>query len=284
MTETPSDGRPTSEPRDWHKLGQRLLGRLRKLAPLGFGVLVTLMAILLYSALASEPDRISIDEIEDTVARALASATPPRAISAQVYQTILPSLVIIRTQEANSGQEEGFGIGSGVIINNNASVLTALHVVKDAKKLEVVFTDGTQTLAVISRRQTVNNIAVLTPATQPDVFTAATIGNALEMRISDEVFAVGNPLGLAGSMSAGVISGLDRTFTLADSNQKLEGVIQFDAAVNPGNSGGPLLNRYGQVGGIVTGLVNKTDQEFFVGIGFAVPISEAARAAGWPAQ
>ena len=98
------------------------------------------------------------------------------------------------------------------------------------------------------------------------------------------MFAVGNPLGLVGSLSAGVISGFDRTFTPEDGGREFEGLIQFDAAVNPGSSGGPLLNRLGQVVGIVTALANPTEQEVFIGIGFAVPINTAAAAAGAPQQ
>jgi serine protease DegQ len=102
------------------------------------------------------------------------------------------------------------------------------------------------------------------------------------MRVGDEAFVVGHPLGLYSSMSAGVISGFDRTFRPPNGERELDGLIQIDAAVNPGNSGGPLLNRDGQVVGIVTGLVNPTDQEVFIGLGFAVPITVAATAAGLP--
>jgi S1-C subfamily serine protease len=94
------------------------------------------------------------------------------------------------------------------------------------------------------------------------------------------VVAIGNPLGLRASTTTGIVSGLNRTTkTKAGA---LSGLIQFDAAVNPGNSGGPLLNRAGQVIGIVTGLVNPTEQSFFIGIGFAVPITVAGGAAGLP--
>jgi S1-C subfamily serine protease len=110
----------------------------------------------------------------------------------------------------------------------------------------------------------------------------AILGNPNAMRVGDEAFAVGNPFGLYSSMTAGVISGFDRSFRPADSEQRLEGLIQIDAAVNPGNSGGPLLNRRGQVVGIVVGIANPTEQEVFIGIGFAVPISVAASAAGLP--
>jgi S1-C subfamily serine protease len=83
-------------------------------------------------------------------------------------------------------------------------------------------------------------------------------------------------------MSAGVISGFNRSFLTAESEQQIEGLIQIDSAVNPGNSGGPLLNRQGQVVGIVIGILNPTDEDFFVGIGFAVPITTAGGAAGMP--
>jgi len=102
------------------------------------------------------------------------------------------------------------------------------------------------------------------------------------MRVGDEAFVVGNPFGLYSSMSAGVISGFGRSFQPVESQYKLQDLIQIDAAVNPGNSGGPLLNRYGEVIGIVTGLVNPTAQNFFVGVGFAVPITTAGGAAGAP--
>jgi S1-C subfamily serine protease len=100
------------------------------------------------------------------------------------------------------------------------------------------------------------------------------------MRVGDEAYVVGNPFGLYSSMSSGVISGFDRTFRVPDSNVEIPGMIQFDAAANPGNSGGPLLNRAGHVIGIVTGLINPTEENFFVGIGFAVPINIAVGGMG----
>ena len=102
------------------------------------------------------------------------------------------------------------------------------------------------------------------------------------MHIGDEAYAVGNPLGLSGSLSAGVISGFNRSFTIDETGLELGGLIQFDAAVNPGNSGGPLLNRFGQVIGIVTALAKPNERDSFTGIGFAVPIEIAGGAAGIP--
>ncbi len=212
----------------------------------------------------------------------MASATPPPAYSAQVYQAILPSLVLIQTKSENQEEEDGVGVGSGVVINESSDILTAHHVVSEATEIEIIFADGTRASAEIIAAQPENDIAVLHPSQPAEVTVPAILGNPNAMRIGDETFAVGNPLGLAGSLSAGVISGFDRSLPLNDNGERLEGLIQFDAAVNPGNSGGPLLNRNGQVVGIVTALANPAQQDFFTGIGFAVPISTAVGVAGGP--
>ena len=102
------------------------------------------------------------------------------------------------------------------------------------------------------------------------------------MRVGEKVLAVGNPFGISNSLTAGVVSGLNRTFASPKTGEKLTNLIQFDAAVNPGNSGGPLLNRDGEVVGIVAALLNPTEQDFFIGIGFAISIDTAGGALGSP--
>jgi S1-C subfamily serine protease len=174
------------------------------------------------------------------------------------------------------------GLGSGVVINADGEVLTSLHVVTESTRIQVTFADGTEAEARIVAIQPENDIAVLRPSRLPQVLVPAVLGNPSAMNVGDEAYAVGHPFGLYASMTSGVISGFERTFRLQNSDQRLEGLIQIDAAVNPGNSGGPLLNRSGQVVGIVTGLANPTDESFFVGIGFAVPIDIAGGAAGLP--
>jgi S1-C subfamily serine protease len=114
----------------------------------------------------------------------------------------------------------------------------------------------------------------------PELYVPATIGNAGAMQVGDDAYVVGNPFGLYGSMSSGVISGFDRVYRPPELPNVIRGLIQVDAAINPGNSGGPLLNRSGHVVGIVTGIINPTEDSFFIGIGFAVPISVAAGGAG----
>lgn len=266
----------------WRQYWQRLRLYLRRAAPFVSGVLAALTALLLYSVLFPDPPQLTTREVNDTITQVMASATPPPAFSAQVYQAIRPSLVFIETEVERKNGENDSGLGSGVVINEQGDILTSLHVVEDAAEIKLIFADGTESTGLIIATQPENDIAVLAANPPPGVLVPAILGNPRAMRVGDEAFAVGHPLGLYGSMSAGVISGFDRSFTPRDGEQKLQGLIQIDAAVNPGNSGGPLLNRQGHVVGIVAALVNPTEQDVFIGIGFAVPINIAAGAAGSP--
>ena len=207
-----------------------------------------------------------------------ASKAPPDAAAA--YRVALPSLVTIATRRTGSNGAER-GTGAGVVVNAEGTVLTALHVVEGARSIEVTFSDGTTSSASVEDQDQATDIAVLTPQRLPQVVVPAILGGGAQ--VGDAVFALGHPLGLNGSLSAGIVSALDRTIRVS-SDQTLEGLIQFDAAVNPGNSGGPLLNKAGQVVGVVTGLANPSEQNFFVGIGFAVPIATAGGIAGSPPQ
>ena len=213
------------------------------------------------------------DGIADTQRKA--SQAPPDAATA--YQAALPSMVTISTREAGGGR----GTGAGVVASRDGSILTALHVVDTASSVTVRFADGTQSAATVLKRDEADDIAVLAPARLPQVLVPAVLGGGTQ--VGDAVFALGHPLGLGDSLTAGVVSALDRTVRVS-AERTLDGLIQFDAAVNPGNSGGPLLNRSGQVVGIVTGLANPSQQSFFIGIGFAVPIATAGGAAGAPPQ
>ncbi len=273
---------PTLSGRD--KLRDRL-GRLRVRAqrtlPFLSGVLAALLALLIYNAF-SPNTQLTPKDVNNAIAIAMASATPRPPFSEQVYQIIQPSLVLIQTDntDPNVSGEVEHSLGSGVIINRQGQVLTSLHVVDGAKNILLTFADGTQANATIASSQPEIDIAMLNPSVLPPQYVPATIGSASAMQVGDDAYVVGNPFGLYSSMSAGVISGFDRTFQPQNTNKVIHGLIQVDAAVNPGNSGGPLLDRNGFVVGIVTGIINPTDQSFFIGIGFAVPINVAAGGAG----
>lgn len=256
--------------------------RARVAAPFATGVLATFLALWLYSRLVPSAPALSPKDINEAVAQAMASATPAPNFSSRVYQAIRPSIVLIQTQSEASEEEGNFGLGTGVVIDAVGDILTSLHVVADATQVQVTFADGTQSGAQLIAQQPENDVAVLRALQPPPELWPAVLGNPHASRVGDEAFAVGNPFGLYSSMSAGVISGFDRTFEAEGSGRRLTGLIQFDAAVNPGNSGGPLLNRNGQVIGIVTGILNPVEQEVFIGIGFAVPINVAGAAAGLP--
>ena len=179
-----------------------------------------------------------------------------------IYQRVAPSVVIVRV-----GRE----LGTGVIVADDGTILTADHVIASGGNITVTFADGSTAAATVAAANPKLDIATLIPAKLPQVVVPATLGGGAD--VGAAVVAIGNPLGLTDSVSAGVISGLDRT---ADTDHgKFSGLIQFDASINPGSSGGPLLDVHGRVVGIVVSLATPDGQDAFAGIGFAVPIGAA---------
>ncbi|MGH9279780.1 MAG: S1C family serine protease, partial [Acidimicrobiales bacterium] len=255
-----------------HRLGRR--------GWFGAGVVVVVGLALAIVALRpsgpSGPSQADVNGIVDAkLDEAMTALQRQPAHGVTVSDAIRLPLVAVHSER--SGGPSQAGLGAGVIISVRGQILTSLHVIEGAASITVSFSDGTESPARVTGSDPAHDIAVLTPARLPEVVVPAVLGGGA--RVGDEAFAVGHPLGLTGSVSAGVISGLDRSFPLAD-GRSLEGMIQFDAAVNPGNSGGPLLNRNGEVIGIVTGLANPSGEDQFIGIGFAVPIGTAGGAAG----
>ncbi len=267
------------------KIQRRFSSSLRKLrGVLQFtaGILAALLAVFLYGQFTPRPDVMSEQELDERILAVMAAATPQPSFASQVYQFIQPSLVLIQTHTGGRPSDQSDALGSGVVINERGEILTSLHVVEGADAIQVTYADGTQATGEIISALEENDIALLSADRLPEVLVPAVLGSAGSAQVGDEVVAVGNPFGLYSSASAGVISGFERTFDLKEKNIRLENLIQFDAAVNPGNSGGPLLNRFGQVIGIVVGIVTPVEGEFFIGIGFAVPINIAGGAAGIP--
>jgi S1-C subfamily serine protease len=174
------------------------------------------------------------------------------------------------------------GVGTGVVIVDKGIILTNLHVVSGADKIKVTFFDGLEATANITGVQPENDLAVLQAHKIPDDMIAATMRSTADLLPGDKVVAVGFPFGIGPSASSGVVSGLKRSFRSPEGKQEMSNLIQFDAAANPGNSGGPLVTMDGEVVGIVTAILNPTPARTFLGIGFAVPIENAAQAAGLP--
>jgi S1-C subfamily serine protease len=180
------------------------------------------------------------------------------------------------------GQLVERGVGTGVVIVDKGIILTNLHVVAGAESIQVTFADGLESPATVTGVQPENDLAVLQAQKLPDDLIPATMRSTADLQPGDQVAAVGFPFGIGPSVSAGVVSGLNRSFRSPEGKQELGNLIQFDAAANPGNSGGPLINMNGEVLGIVTAILNPTQQRTFIGIAFAVPIENAATAAGSP--
>ena len=270
-------------PSRWQQLRGRLGGVPRR-AWWGLVALVVIVALLITYAVTRPPGPpvLTQRDVDTSVQRGIekqaeAEAAAP-ADASVAHAAIAPSLVLIETRDTVAGRQQD-GSGAGVVVNADGTVLTALHVVDGSTDITVTFADGTTSPATVASEKRESDIATLTPSTLPEVVVPAVLGGGVT--VGAPVFAVGHPLGLTDSLSAGVVSALDRTVRV-EGDRKLEHLIQIDAAVNPGNSGGPLLNKAGQVVGIVTGLANPTDQSLFVGIGFAVPIATAGGAAGSP--
>lgn len=271
------EGDPSASTRSRRARWGRILGVAALVAVLVAGVLAAAHWVP-----AAGPPQVTRGDVDRAVQRGIQRAeqqrqqTPPEA--AQVYQAILPSLVTIVTDRPSAVPGEG-RVGTGVLVSGDGQILTALHVVDGAKLIEVRYTDGQKASARVERRDPASDIAVLVPYGLPGVVVPAVLGGSAG--VGDPVYAVGNPLGLQATLTAGVVSATGRTVPIPGGTE-LKDLIQFDAAVNPGSSGGPLLNGQGQVVGIVTALANPAGQPYFVGIGFAVPISTAGGAAGGP--
>jgi S1-C subfamily serine protease len=278
----------SQEPEPGTDAGER--GTARRPRRRGWVVGAVVLALLVVAGLwwqtrDAGPAALNRADVDKAVQRGIdgaerkARSAPPDATVA--YRTISPSLVTVTTQRSGAGGSAESALGTGVVVNADGAVLTALHVVAGGGTVRVRFADGTAATARVAKRDAASDIAVLAVDRLPQVVVPAVLAGAPQ--VGDTVFADGNPLGLQASLSAGVVSATGRSVR-SENGRTMTGLIQFDAAVNPGNSGGPLLNRDGQVVGIVTGLANPSKQTFFVGIGFAVPIATAGGVAGGPQQ
>ena len=249
---------------------------------LGAAVVLALLAAAPYFTGSPAGQTISQRAIDAAVARALAEQPLPSA-AARVYEAAKGSIVLVRAV-ADPLESDDYlerAVGSGVVIVGRGVILSSLHVVDGAGRVRVVFADGLESEAKIVGRHPENDLAVLQADTVPDDLAAAVIRPAADLRPGDAVVAVGFPFGIGPSVSAGVVSGLKREYRSPGGAHALSNLIQFDAAVNPGSSGGPLLNAAGEVVGIVSAMLDPGGGGF-AGIGFAVPIETASAAAGTP--
>jgi S1-C subfamily serine protease len=186
------------------------------------------------------------------------------------------------TKTADGKDSHPDSTGSGVVIDDQGDILTNLHVIHSTDHWVITFFDGSKSDAEVVNVQPENDLAVIRAKTSPDDLKPATLASTAGLYPGDTVVAVGFPFGIGPSVSSGVVAGLKREFDDPEDKDTpaLKNLIQFTAPVNPGNSGGPLVNRDGEVVGIVTAIYNPTGQRVFAGMAFAVPIENAAKAVG----
>jgi S1-C subfamily serine protease len=245
------------------------------------GALLALGGVLLYTSQKPPPRALTQADIDSAVLHTLETKSLP-SNAARAYEAVRPSVVRVRQLgEPKDGEQDiEKSVGSGVVIVDTGIILTNLHVVAGGDRLGVVFYDGTESEATVIGVQPENDLAVIQAKTLPDDLQPATLRGTGDLQLGDEVIAVGFPFGIGPSVTSGVISGLRRVHKSKDGTHDMVNLIQFDAAANPGSSGGPLVTADGEVVGIVTAILNPTDQHVFIGIGFAVPIENAASAIG----
>ena len=262
---------------------KELLGKNRlPLLAAGPG-LAALAIVMIQWAYTAAPQDLTQKDIDEAVTRAL-DTVPLPSPATKAYEAVRGSIVRVRSFAVGpkGADEVVASTGTGVVILDRGVILTNIHVVAGAKRISVTFADGLESDAEVTGTRPEDDLAVLQAKTVPDDLRAATLQSTSGLAPGDHVTAVGFPFGIGPSVSSGVVSGLGREHRSPEGKRLLTNLIQFDAAVNPGNSGGALLNATGQVVGIVTGLMNPTEQRVFVGIGFAVPIENAAMAVGVP--
>ncbi|MBL8328456.1 MAG: trypsin-like peptidase domain-containing protein [Rubrivivax sp.] len=250
-----------------------------------------LAVLVMMGILSTRPGaRIITQDHIDAAVRQTLEKEPLPSPYAKAAEAVWPS--VVRVIGLMDEQDEGRdnpeqramerSLGTGVVIIDNGTILTNLHVVQGARKVRVRFANGHESEAQLINVQPENDLAVLKAMSLPDDLQAATMRSTGDLRPGDQVIAVGHPFGIGPSVSGGVVSGLRREFRDPEGKKTLTNLIQFDAAANPGNSGGPLVTMDGHVVGIVTAILNPGEQRTFIGIGFAVPIENAASAAGMP--
>jgi S1-C subfamily serine protease len=271
---------PATPPRKFTRAGaawQRLKLPLAVCA----GALFTLGLVYLHGASTPPTRPLTQKDIDAAVLRTLETKPLPSR-AAQAYDVMKGSVVRVRGLGAAESAEKDVdhSVGTGVVILDNGTILTNLHVVAGAPRVGVVFSDGMEAEATVIATRPEHDLAVIRATTVPDDLVPATLRSTGDLRLGDEVVAVGFPFGIGPSVSSGVISGLRREYRSPEGKRILTNLIQFDAAANPGSSGGPLFTTDGEVVGIVTAILNPGRDAVFIGIGFAVPIENAASAAG----
>jgi putative serine protease PepD len=187
------------------------------------------------------------------------------ASAAAVYQAVAASVVKVLARDDD--RPRGIGVGTGIIVDGKGHILTNNHVVDQAERLRVQLLDGSTLFAEVVARDPGTDLALIRAEFPPDTITVARFGDSAAVTPGDPVFAIGSPFGYGHSITAGIVSAVGRSYV--ESGRRIAGLIQSDTQINSGNSGGPLLNAYGEVIGITTAI--QTNNQVFMGVGLSIP-------------
>jgi len=241
---------------------------------IGAAVVVAIVAVLFVSPPASLKSDITISNENTPSALAETSPVYSKSLSLiEIFEKSEPGVVRVNVQRNDTDGGSG-GVGSGFVFDKQGHIITNAHVVKDAAKVAVTFLDGRSYNAEIIGVDEFTDIAVIKVNADLVLLHPLSLGDSSNLKVGEQLAAIGNPFGLSGSMTSGIVSQLGRLLS-SGSGYSIPDVIQTDAAINPGNSGGPLLNMRGEIVGINTAIQSATGE--FTGVGFSVPSQTIAK-------
>jgi S1-C subfamily serine protease len=235
------------------------------------GLLAVIVVLVAYSILLNPPGKIpTVDEVSESAKTVTAQDQGKKELTlVEIFEKSESGVVRINVKRPASDARGPGGIGSGFVYDREGHVITNDHVVKNAEKVTVTFLDGRSFNAKIIGQDVFTDLAVIKVNASSDVLFPLELGNSSGLKVGEQIAAIGNPFGLSGSMTSGIVSQLGRLLPAQDRGFQIPDIIQTDAAINPGNSGGPLLNMRGQIIGINTAIQSESGE--FAGVGFAIP-------------
>jgi S1-C subfamily serine protease len=241
---------------------------------IGASVTTVMVAILFtFPSESLKPD-FALNDDNATVAIAEVSPLYSKNLSLiEIFEKSEPGVVRVNVQKSETDDVIG-GVGSGFVFDKMGHIITNAHVIKDATKVVVTFLDGRSYNAEIIGSDEYTDIAIIKVNADLVLLHPLQIGDSSNLKVGEQIAAIGNPFGLSGSMTSGIVSQLGRLLP-SDAGYSIPDVIQTDAAINPGNSGGPLLNMRGEIVGINTAIQSATGE--FTGVGFSIPSQTVAK-------
>ena len=192
----------------------------------------------------------------------------------EIFERTEAGTVRVEVKRPNQVSESN-GVGSGFVFDRSGHIITNAHVINNANKIIVTFLDGRSYNAELIGKDLFTDIAVVKVDADRELLNPLSLGDSSNLKVGEQIAAIGNPFGLSGSMTSGIVSQLGRLLPAQDGLFQIPDVIQTDAAINPGNSGGPLLNMRGEIVGINTAIQSGTGE--FTGVGFAIPSKTVAK-------